>query len=96
LEIYLDEIIKRKCFERSNITSSMVFLYFINTSMVNIYEWRMKDLKVLHKLQRAQQLMLKGETEVPYELVDEVIVEILDEKLKDAQEYQHTYGSTYE
>ena len=56
----------------------------------------MEDMKMLHKLQRAQQLMLKGETEVPFNLVDEVIVEILDERLKDAQEYQHTYGSTYE
>ena len=62
----------------------------------NTKEKKMEDMKVLHKLQRAQQLMLKGETEVPYNLVDEVIVEILDERLKNAQEYQHTYGSTYE
>ena len=56
----------------------------------------MEDMKVLQKLQRAQQLMLKGETAVPYELVDEVIVEILDERLKNAKEYKHTYGPTYE
>ena len=56
----------------------------------------MEDMKMLHKLQRAQQLMLKGETELPDNLVDEVIVEILDERLKNAQEYQHTYGPTYE
>ena len=62
----------------------------------NTKEKKMEDMKVLHKLQRAQQLMLKGETKVPFELVDEVIVEILDERLKNAQEYQHTYGSTYE
>ena len=38
-----NEIIKRERFERSNITSSLVFLYFINVSMVDIYEWRMND-----------------------------------------------------
>ena len=62
----------------------------------NIEEKEVDKLKMLHKLQRAQQLMLKGETEMPYNLVDEVIVEILDERLKKAQEYQHTYGPTYE
>ena len=62
----------------------------------NIKEKKMEDMKVLQKLQRAQQLMLKGETAVPYELVDEVIVEILDERLKNKEEYQHTYGPTYE
>ena len=62
----------------------------------NIEEKEMEDMKMLHKLQRAQQLMLKGETEMPYNLVDEVIVEILDERLKKAKEYQHTYGPTYE
>ena len=62
----------------------------------NIKEKKMEDMKVLQKLQRAQQLMLKGETAVPYELVDEVIVEILDERLKNAKEYKHTYGPTYE
>ena len=56
----------------------------------------MEDMKMLHKLQRAQQLMLRGETAVPFELVDEVIVEILDERHKNAKEYQHTYGPTYE
>ena len=56
----------------------------------------MEDMKVLQKLQRAQQLMLRGETAVPYELVDEVIVEILDERHKNKEEYLHTYGPTYE
>ena len=56
----------------------------------------MEDMKVLQKLQRAQQLMLKGETAVPYELVNEVVVEILAERIKDKEEYQHTYGPTYE
>ena len=59
-------------------------------------EKKMEDMKMLHKLQRAQQLMLRGETAVPFELVDEVIVEILDERHKNAKEYQHTYGPTYE
>ena len=62
----------------------------------NTEEKKMEDMKVLHKLQRAQQLMLRGETEMPFELVDEVIVEILDERHKNAKEYQHTYGPTYE
>ena len=62
----------------------------------NTKEKKMEDMKVLQKLQRAQQLMLRGETAVPYELVDEVIVEILDERHKDKVEYQHTYGPTYE
>tara|TARA_Y100001951_G_C11232179_1_gene235293 strand:+ start:216 stop:443 length:228 start_codon:yes stop_codon:yes gene_type:complete len=62
----------------------------------NTEEKKMEDMKMLHKLQRAQQLMLRGETAVPFELVDEVIVEILDERHKNAKEYQHTYGPTYE
>ncbi len=57
---------------------------------------KVEKLKILQKLQRAQQLMLRGETAVPYELVDEVIVEILDERHKDKEEYLHTYGPTYE
>ncbi len=62
----------------------------------NIEEEKVEKLKILQKLQRAQQLMLRGETAVPYELVDEVIVEILDERHKDKEEYLHTYGPTYE
>jgi len=46
LGLYLHEIIKRECFERGNITHSMVFLYFINIRMVNIYEWRMNDFVI--------------------------------------------------
>ena len=53
---------------------------------------------MLHKLQRAQQLTLRGATGKSYNLVNEVIVDILDERLKDKKlkQYDHTYGPTYE
>jgi len=39
-----------------------------------------EKLKILHKLQRAQQLTLRGATGESFNLVNEVIVEILDER----------------
>ena len=56
----------------------------------------MEELKMLHKLQRSQQLILRGDPGQAYELVNEVVVEILAERIKDKEEYQHTYGPTYE
>ena len=55
----------------------------------------MEELKMLHKLQRSQQLILRGDPGQAYELVNEVVVEILAERIKN-KEYQHTYGPTYE
>ena len=40
----------------------------------------MENLKILHKLQRAQQLTLRGAGGASFDLVNEVIVEILDER----------------
>ena len=46
----------------------------------NIKVKEVEKLKVLHKLQRAQQLTLRGATGESYNLVNEVIVDILDER----------------
>ena len=62
----------------------------------NIKEKIVEELKMLHKLQRSQQLILRGDPGQAYELVNEVVVEILAERIKDKEEYQHTYGPTYE
>jgi hypothetical protein len=39
-----------------------------------------EKLKILHKLQRAQQLTLRGGGAQAFDLINEVIVEILDER----------------
>ena len=65
----------------------------------NIEEKEVEKLKMLHKLQRTQQLILRGESGQAYNLVNEVVVELLDDRFKkrnEPQEYTHTYGSTYE
>jgi len=67
----------------------------------NIEEKEVEKLKMLHKLQRTQQLILRGEPGQAYNLVNEVVVELLDERFDEKaepveQEYQHTYGPTYE
>ena len=65
----------------------------------NIEEKKMEKLKMLHKLQRTQQLILRGEPGQAYNLVNEVVVELLDDRFKERnepQEYTHTYGPTYE
>ena len=46
----------------------------------NIKVKEVEKLKMLHKLQRAQQLTLRGATGESYNLVNEVIVDILDER----------------
>jgi len=46
----------------------------------NTKEKEVEKLKMLHKLQRAQQLTLRGAADESYNLVNEVIVEILDER----------------
>jgi len=54
---------------------------------------------MLHKLQRTQQLILRGEPGQAYNLVNEVVVELLDDRFEERnkpQEYTHTYGPTYE
>jgi len=54
---------------------------------------------MLHKLQRTQQLILRGEPGQAYNLVNEVVVELLDDRFEErnkSQEYTHTYGPTYE
>ncbi len=57
----------------------------------------MEELKMLHKLQRSQQLILRGETGQAYNLVNEVVVDLLDERTeKKIVEHKHTYGPTYE
>ena len=56
----------------------------------NIKVKEMEKLKVLSKLQRAQQLTLRGATSASYDLVNEVIVEILDERrIKNWRQEQH-------
>ena len=40
----------------------------------------MEKLKIVHKLQRAQQLTLRGANGESFNLINEVIVEILDER----------------
>ena len=65
----------------------------------NIEEKEVEKLKMLHKLQRTQQLILRGESGQAYNLVNEVVVELLDERFKERnepKEYTHTYGPTYE
>ena len=65
----------------------------------NIEEKKVEKLKMLHKLQRTQQLILRGEPGQAYNLVNEVVVELLDERFKERnepKEYTHTYGPTYE
>ena len=65
----------------------------------NIEEKEVEKLKMLHKLQRTQQLILRGEPGQAYNLVNEVVVELLDDRFKERnkpQEYTHTYGPTYE
>ena len=65
----------------------------------NIKEKKVEKLKMLHKLQRTQQLILRGEPGQAYNLVNEVVVDLLDERFKEKakpQEHKHTYGSTYE
>ena len=65
----------------------------------NIEEKKVEKLKMLHKLQRTQQLILRGESGQAYNLVNEVVVELLDERFKERnepKEYTHTYGPTYE
>ena len=65
----------------------------------NIEEKEVEKLKMLHKLQRTQQLILRGESGQAYNLVNEVVVELLDDRFKERnepKEYTHTYGSTYE
>jgi len=65
----------------------------------NIEEDEVEKLKMLHKLQRTQQLILRGEPGQAYNLVNEVVVELLDERFKERnkpQKYTHTYGPTYE
>jgi len=65
----------------------------------NIEEKEVEKLKMLHKLQRTQQLILRGEPGQAYNLVNEVVVELLDERFKERnepKEYTHTYGPTYE
>ena len=65
----------------------------------NIKEKKVEKLKMLHKLQRTQQLILRGEPGQAYNLVNEVVVELLDERFKERnkpQKYTHTYGPTYE
>ena len=62
-------------------------------------EKKVEKLKMLHKLQRTQQLILRGEPGQAYNLVNEVVVDLLDERFKEKtepQEHKHTYGSTYE
>ena len=61
----------------------------------------MEELKMLHKLQRTQQLILRGESGQAYDLVNEVVVELLDKRFKEksdpvVKEHKHTYGPTYE
>ena len=46
----------------------------------NTKEKEVEKLKMLHKLQRAQQLTLRGAADESYNLVNEVIVDILDER----------------
>ena len=43
----------------------------------------MEKLKMLHKLQRTQQLILRGEPGQAYNLVNEVVVDLLDERFKE-------------
>ena len=65
----------------------------------NIEEDEVEKLKMLHKLQRTQQLILRGEPGQAYNLVNEVVVELLDDRFEErnkSQEYTHTYGPTYE
>ena len=65
----------------------------------NIKEKKVEKLKMLHKLQRTQQLILRGEPGQAYNLVNEVVVDLLDERFEEKaelQEHKHTYGSTYE
>jgi len=65
----------------------------------NTKEKNVEKLKMLHKLQRTQQLILRGEPGQAYNLVNEVVVDLLDERFKEKaelQEHKHTYGSTYE
>ena len=65
----------------------------------NIKEKKVEKLKMLHKLQRTQQLILRGEPGQAYNLVNEVVVDLLEErfdKKAKPQEHKHTYGSTYE
>ena len=62
-------------------------------------EKKVEKLKMLHKLQRTQQLILRGEPGQAYNLVNEVVVDLLDERFDEKtelQEHKHTYGSTYE
>ena len=65
----------------------------------NIKEKKVEKLKMLHKLQRTQQLILRGESGQAYNLVNEVVVDLLDERFEEKaepKEHKHTYGSTYE
>ena len=56
----------------------------------NIKGKEMKKLKMLHKLQRAQQLTLRGATGESYNLVNEVIIDILEERrMKNWRQEQH-------
>ena len=60
----------------------------------NIEENEVEKLKMLHKLQRTQQLILRGEPGQAYNLVNEVVVELLDDRFEERnkpQEYTHTY-----
>ena len=60
-------------------------------------EKKVEKLKMLHKLQRTQQLILRGEPGQAYNLVNEVVVDLLDERTEEKSvEHKHTYGSTYE
>jgi len=63
----------------------------------NIEENEVEKLKMLHKLQRTQQLILRGEPGQAYNLVNEVVVELLDDRFKERNEPQkYTHGPTYE
>ena len=63
----------------------------------NIKVNKVEKLKMLHKLQRSQQLILRGEPGQAYNLVNEVVVDLLDERTEEKSvEHKHTYGSTYE
>ena len=43
----------------------------------------MEKLKILHKLQRSQQLILRGGSGKAYDIINEVVVEILSELLEE-------------
>ena len=56
----------------------------------NIKVKEVEKLKMLHKLQRAQQLTLRGATGESYNLVNEVIIDILEERrMKNWRQEQH-------